>query len=575
MRNRCLSLIVVLGVAAALTGCVAPQAASRQKAGVPGQRTGPQAPRILTVAINREPVAFFGFGELGGGTSSGEGGLHNPPKIAHDNLVRENDKGVFEPRLAAEGIAVEGGTWRVNADGTMDTIWKLRPNVKWQDGTPFTSGDLLFAFELRQDKEISTLPTGTGRADLRLSAAAPDPLTFEVHWRSVYVRANEASGMEPLPRHLLQELYQRDKNAFTIDPYFTTAFVGLGPYRLDKWEQGSHMEFVRFDDFYMGRPALDRIIVRFVADPNTMVANILSGVVDAVLPTGVSIDAAIEVKRLWEGTDHGVQTYVTGRLYNLEPQHRAEHTRPRNGLNAPFRQALYHATDRPTLIEVVTHGLAPLADSYIRPTHGLRREVESAIPQFPYDLARAERLLVDSGWARGADGILVHQPSGERFSIEVWARGAKDEPVATAIADGWRQIGAEARPVVIPPARASDREYEATHSGPLLNSPTGENFFDIRLHPQYIASSQNRWTGGNRAGYNNPRVEVLMDRLAVSIDSQVQVALHREMLQEAMGDVGLMPLWWETVPVLSLKGVRGLIQVGNDAAWNIFNWDKD
>lgn len=533
------------------------------------------APKILTVAINREPVSFFAFGDAGGGTGSGEGGLHNPPKIAHDSLVRQNDKGVFEPRLAAEGISVEKGTWRLNPDGTMDTIWKLRPNVKWQDGVPFTSAELLFGFNLRMDKEINTLPTGTGRPDLLKSASTPDPLTFAVHWSSVYVRAHEGSGMEPLPRHLLEGLYGQDKSSLVNSSYFTTDFVGLGPYKLDRWEQGSHMEFVRFEGYYMGRPPLDRVIVRFIADPNTMVANVLSEAVDAVLPTGVGIDAADEVKQRWEGTGHEVRAYVTGRLYNLEPQHRPEHMRPKNGFTPAFRQALYHAIDRIALAEVVTHGLAPMADSYIRPAHVLRPEIESAIPRYPHDPARAQQRLAQAGWTRAPDGVAVHQPSGERFEIEVWARGAKDEPVANIIADSWKSIGAQARTIVIPPARASDREYEATHSGPLLNSPTGENFYDIRLHPKYIASGENRWTGANRAGYNNPTVEALMDKLAVAIDPREQVSLHRQMLQEAMGDVALMPLWWEVVPVLSLKGVKGLVQVGNDAAWNIFKWDKD
>ena len=72
------------------------------------------------------------------------------------------------------------------------------------------------------------------------------------------------------------------KSSFVYSPRFTTEFVGLGPYQLTRWDAGVLMEFRRFDAYYRGRPTLDGIAVRFLADPNTLVANLLSGAVDAL-----------------------------------------------------------------------------------------------------------------------------------------------------------------------------------------------------------------------------------------------------------------------------------------------------
>src|SRR5205807_1434232 len=119
-----------------------------------------------------------------------------------------NDQLVPVPQLATEQISVDGGTWRVNADGTMDTVWHLRPNVTWQDGAPFTADDLMFSFTVYKDPKIPTREGPT--LALMQSAAAPDPLTFAVHWTQPFVRANEAIGLEPLPRHLLGDLYAND-----------------------------------------------------------------------------------------------------------------------------------------------------------------------------------------------------------------------------------------------------------------------------------------------------------------------------------------------------------------------------
>src|SRR5207248_5649784 len=174
---------------------------------------------------------------------------------------------------------------------------------------------------------------------------------------------------------------------------------------------GSHIEFARNDDYYLGRPNFDRLFVRFVPDANAMVANILSGAVDVLLPPAVDIEAALEVKRQWEGTGNQVRIDVLNGMEQLELQHRPEYGRPRNALNRPSRQALYHAIDRQTLTDVVSQGIAPIADSWYAPNDPVRNDVEPYIPQFPYDLNRAQQLLAQVGWVRGPDGSLVHQPS--------------------------------------------------------------------------------------------------------------------------------------------------------------------
>src|SRR5206468_11658143 len=79
------------------------------------------------------------------------------------------------------------------------------------------------------------------------------------------------------------------------------------------------------------------------------------------------------------------------------------------------------AIDRPTLAQVQTQGLAPVADSYYSPNSDMHARLASDIPQFPYDPARAQQLLTEAGWVRGSDGVLVSQSSGERFETEVRA----------------------------------------------------------------------------------------------------------------------------------------------------------
>ena len=490
--------------------------------------------------------------------------------------MRQTETGSYAPQLAFERPSVENGAWRVNPDGSMDVTWKLRLNVRWHDGMPFTSEDMLFMFNLRKDPSVGSTPSGGGRPDLMESATAPDPLTFVVHWSQVYVRAEEAAGLEPLPRHLLKPLYRSGVESLVLSPYFRTDFIGLGPYRLVRWEQGSYIEFTRFDAYYQGRPALDSVIVRFVSDPNAMVASILAEAVDVILPTGVELEAALEVKRRWEGTGNEVNAYPDGGLEQLELQHRPEYARPRGGFTVrTVLQAFYHAIDRPTLAEAMTQGLAPVADSWYAPNDPVRKDVEAYIPLFPYDLARAQQLLEQASWTRGSDGALIHRMTGERFEIEIQARQLTGiDKYLNVIADGWKTIGAQVGFEILAPALASDREHGATRPGPLITNPSGANFYDRRLHSLYITSAANRWSGSNRGGYNNPRVDAILDRLAVTIDPRERIPLHRDLLQEQMIDIAVMPLFSTVVPILKLKGIKGPALAGRNGTPNIFEWDR-
>src|SRR5439155_12561721 len=138
-------------------------------------------------------------------------------------------------------------------------------------------------------------------------------------------RALDGVGLTPLPRHLLEELYRSDKDAFTKSSRFTTDFIGLGPYRLARWEHGTFMELTPFADYFLGRPPLDAIIVKFLFDQNIMLANIFAGGIDLLSPPSVDLDGALEAKRRWDGTGNTVRIEPVAGLQYLELQVQAQY----------------------------------------------------------------------------------------------------------------------------------------------------------------------------------------------------------------------------------------------------------
>jgi peptide/nickel transport system substrate-binding protein len=560
------ALALILGV---LVGCTPAAPSSTPSGQVPA---APSAPKTLVVAVNREPPEFAG-GFTG---SSGSGGAGPIKHIVHATLVTANDSLVLEPELAVDLLSIEKGNWKLNADGTMDTTWKLRPNTKWHDGTPFTSEDLLFTFMVNKDPELPT--PWTSQLALMESASAPDPLTFVVHWSKPFFEADAAAGLDPLPRHLLRDLYQAgDKTAFGRSPVFSTQFVGLGPYKLSRWEPGTEMELTRFAEFVLGRPPFDSVIVRFVFDGNTMIANILSGNVDVIIPPSVSLDTAFEIRQRWEGTGNQVLMVSNQRERLLEIQHRQDTARPRFGLTIlPVRTAFYQGIDRQGLVDAVNQGLTSPADSWISPSNPLRAQVEADIPKLPYDPKRAQQLLADAGWTRPAGGTLTHTETGEPFAIPLRAdAGAGKEREITIVGEYWKALGAVPEIDIIPSAREGDREYESLSPGLLLTANlTGDSWFQNRTLTSQISTPANRWTGRNRMGYSNPAVDPIVEKLNATIDPRERLPLHRQLLQVQGNDLPMMPLYWEIVPVFAVKGVKP----GNAGVWtlsNFVNWTRD
>jgi peptide/nickel transport system substrate-binding protein len=558
----CLGLVLLLSACAPRPGVGDGQSNADQASSARERPT-------LTLAIPREPSIFNW--EL---TTASEisNGLTLIKQIPHNQLMAPNDRGGWVPMLAAEQTSFEAGTWRLNPDGSMDTTWKLRPNVRWQDGAPFTSDDLVFSFGVYKDPDVLNKERSTYQ--LMESATAPDPQTFVIHWSQPYRLADQMGRvLDPLPRHLIERPYQTDKEALPNSSLLREDFVGLGAYRLTSWEPGSHLEFTPFDDYYLGRPPLGRVVVKIVPDVNTIVANILAGSTDVMLNLELSMGTALEVRDRWQGTGNQVQFFPRESPYWLEVQHRPDIARPVNGLtNRTVRQAFLQGIDREAVVQSLTAGFGQVADSWIHPDNVDRSELAPSIPQYPYDPQRAQQLLAEAGWIRGPGGVLTNQANGDAFRIETrFDVDADSEKLMTIVADYWSALGAQPSITALTPALKNDNEFRARFSGAHGRAAPGfPDSLVSQLHSKFQASPETKWIGG-RTGYSNAQADELLDRFAGTIEPQAQRNLQKGLLQELIGDIAMMPMYWPVEPNLEVKGVNG--PRGRDG-WNFHEWTK-
>jgi len=567
---------VLVGVAlwATIVGCAVPpnRTDSAQAPGSAAQGESGRTKRIvvaiagdLPVLTNRVIRAVAAFTTPGGSEVE---------DLITDGLSDLDGGDVPQPKLAEAVPSSENGLWRILPDGKTETTWRIRENARWHDGTSVTTDDLLFTMTVVRDRELSVFRDTT--YDLIELVQASDARTVTVTWSQPFIQADTLFSKDlaqPMPKHLLEDLYQSDKRNFDQSSRFRDEFVGLGAYRLVAWELGSHFEFEAFPDYFLGRPKMDRVVIRIVPDSNTAVANILAETVDLLPQRTLDLDATTEVQTRWRGTGNIVDIYPDGKGFTiLEVQHRADFARPHGAVTmTQVRQGLYHAIDRQTLAHTLSHGLAPLADSWYAPNSELRSQLESFVPQFPHDRNRAQQLLEDAGWTLGTDGVRVHRQTGERLEIQITGDSAERERLALVVADDWRQVGAVGVPSTLPRALARDREAISTQPGVLISSGNYDFLIRNRLHTREMTSAENRWTGANRSGYSNPRVDGILDRLVVTVAPRERLDLHKELLRDQMGDVPLMPLYWSMHTWFAVAGVTG---VRDGRLWNLHEWDK-
>src|SRR5205823_8076863 len=118
-----------------------------------------------------------------------------------------------------------------------------------------------------------------------------------------FIEADEFFITAPLPRHLMQGPYTASKDSFVASSLWTTDFIGVGPYRIQDWVRDSHVVLQAFDGYALGRPKIDEMVVKFLADENAFIANILAGAVDVTVGKSINYEQAMEIKSQWrDGT---------------------------------------------------------------------------------------------------------------------------------------------------------------------------------------------------------------------------------------------------------------------------------
>lgn len=437
----------------------------------------------------------------------------------------------------------------IGADQTTFTV-KLRRDVRWTDGTPFTADDVLFTYRLQHDPAYESVssPLRTVWVQNVESVTAEGPHTVVLRTRGVYASYQNFFALPVLPAHVLSDLSAAE---FERTPFRQAPTATTGPFRFVRWDRGREVVLERNRLYDRGPVHLDGYVFRVFPGAAAVAGALGAGELDAgeVDPT--------EIDRVRQNAALDIVS-LPSNSYNFIG-FQLDEARPASRLFADkrVRQALAHAIDRRRLVEAVYLGYADVQDSVVpRTSWGFDAGVT---PRYDHDPAKAERLLDAAGWARGPSGTRQKDGLSLRFELLRPVGSPTTDGLVEAVQEMWRQVGVEAdlrsaEQVRFVTTLSSTRDFEAATSTVALGNDPAVPFTLV------LSSAALNPGGLNFMGYRNPEVDAALARAAGTLDRQAQRPIFDRLQRLVAADVPLITTVSPRILNAVDKRVRNLVR---------------
>ena len=455
----------------------------------------------LVASVRTEPQSFTWYTQHDGSTEL-------VTFLTQARLVRVNRATQdVEPWLAE--------SWTRSGDGLRYTL-KLRANVTFADGHPFTADDVMFSFAAAYDPKGGGPTIGgdvmaNGR---RLGVSSPDPLTVVITFPAPFAAGVRLlDGLPILPKHKLEGALRAGTFAqawgLSTSPGEMT---GLGPFVLTEFRPGQRLLFSRNARYFRkdttgaSLPYLDRVVVEIVPDQNAQLLRLETGQADMMM-SEASPEDYVPLKRAADAgrvqlLDLGGALDADSFWINLKPGVFGADPRAAWLQRDELRQAISLGVDRKVFADTVFLGAGVPVFGPVTPAN--RKWFSSAVPQTPYDPARAKTLLAAIGLTdRNGDGMLEDaRGAAARFSVTTQKGQTAVERGALVIRDELKKIGLAVDVVALEGNAAvsrfvSGQGYEAAYFH------LGMNDVDPALNQEYWLSSGafHVWNLGRKASF--------------------------------------------------------------------------
>jgi peptide/nickel transport system substrate-binding protein len=426
-------------------------------------------------------------------------------------------------------------------------VWtfKLRPGVKFSDGSPFTSADVVFTFD-----RAGKVPNSPSSFKVYLQKVdkveAVDPLTVRITTSEPYpllpvnmvglpiMSAKAAAGPAP-------------EGKTTTELNAGNGLVGTGPYKFVSWKRGAEIVFERNPNYWGPAPAWDKVIYRPISNPAARVAALLAGDVDLVEDPPTD-----DLERLRKDPKLAVETKASNRVIYVALDQNGPQTPGVQGTNGKnpmldrrVREALSLAIDRQALVARTMGGVATAAAQLLPyPMFGASKNLVT--PAQP-DVARARALLKEAGYPDGF-ALVLGTPNG---------RYINDSKVAQTLAAMWSRIGVKTSIDANAPAVFFKNRDSYVYSAYLAGWGTATGEMSNTLLSLLVTPNKEKGQGTtNRSRYSNPAMDKLVFDAGATMDDGQRAAMLARASELAMADFAMLPIHFEHSVWAMKKGIR-------------------
>jgi peptide/nickel transport system substrate-binding protein len=411
-------LLLASGAAAAL---VAGTATPSAQAADDGKDDGGK--KVLTVAVSQsvDSLSPFLAQKLVSTT------IH---RLAYEYLTNYDVKDAH----TVPGLATE---WKTSPD-KLTWTYTIRKNSKWSDGKQATAEDAAWTFNKMMTDENAATANGSFTANFK-KVTAPDPETLVIELKQPQATMT-ALDVPIVPKHVWEKV--GDFSKFNNDKQFP--IVGNGPFVITDFKVDQFVKLKPNKDFWRGAPKFDELVLKYYKDGDAAVAALQKGEVSFV--QGLTPAQATALK---SAENIKVNDAPGRRFFALATNPGA---RSKDGktfgsghkalLDPAVRKALFHATDRKTIVDKVFQGHAVEGEGYIPPRFDSYFWKPGASQKIAYDPAKAAALLDQAGYRKNGSGKRVGK-DGKALDLRILchATDPNDKAIGKYLQEWWGELG--------------------------------------------------------------------------------------------------------------------------------------
>ncbi|MGD9651035.1 MAG: peptide-binding protein [Candidatus Dadabacteria bacterium] len=428
---------------------------------------------------------------------------------AYESVI--NGGNIYETLIERDNATLElkpllAESWEISEDKLTYTF-KIRQGVKWHDGAPFTSADVVFSYKTIMDPKVDAPQLRSYYQEIRDVEAIDDYTVKFTYARPYFLALEFCGGMPIVPKHIFEN------GDFNTNPAGRSP-VGTGPFKFVKWTTGREVVLEKNPDYWGEKPHLNRIVFRIITDSSVALQVLKRQELDVASLTPIQWEKQTNSPDFEKHFDKF--SYFTPNYSYI-------------GWNSkrPFfadkrvRTALTHLVNRELILDKVMYGLGAIVTN---PFYINSPEYDKSIEPIPYDPAAARKLLEEAGWVdHDNDGI--RDKDGVKFSFEFLIPGGSEtgEKIATILKEELDGIGIDMTirktEWAVFTTRLNERNFDAV---------TLAWSMGIESDPYQIWSSTQAEAGSNFIGFKNAETDKLIEEARKEFDRDKRIELYRQ-----------------------------------------------